>query len=276
MSGISMSGLSLKGVAMNGVPHAGLASSQAHISGGVYGLPSHIGPALSRRPKTTPRATTPWLITIVDLITLLLTFFVLLFSMSHVEPTRFSEVAKAYGDAFAPAKDDNGQRLPKITAAAGDDLGYLQAVLKAAFASSATLRGIEFRLTPQYLMLSLPVTELFMPGSGGFAESAKTPVFDLSGVLSNLKNRIAVVGTAATMQTKSSQSENDAEGARLQSSGVAAWSLAMARAKAMADALAAGGYDQPVTVLGRGAAATDVGAAVGRVEIMVMPEQATP
>jgi chemotaxis protein MotB len=260
-----MSIVSVSSTSTSGFPHAG--PSQAHVLGGVYGLPPHIGPALSRRPKTTPRATTPWLITIVDLITLLLTFFVLLFSMSHVEPKRFSEVAKAYGDAFAPAKDDNGQRLPKITAAAGDDLGYLQAVLKAAFASSATLRGIEFRLTPQYLMLSLPVTELFMPGSGGFAESAKTPVFDLSGVLSNLKNRIAVVGTAATMQTISNQSEND---------GSASWSLAMARAKAMADALAAGGYDQPVTVLGRGAAATDVAAAVGRVEIMVMPEQATP
>jgi chemotaxis protein MotB len=247
--------------------NARLASPNA----GIYGLPSHVGPVLSRGPKAQPRATTPWLITIVDLITLLLTFFVLLFSMSQVEPKRFSEVAKSYGDAFAPAAVDNGRRLPKVTAAAGDDLAYLQAVLKAAFASSPALKDIEFRLTPQYLMLSLPVTDLFMPGSGGFADDAKTPVFDLSGVLSNLKNRIAVVGTAAMSQT-----ENDAEGASSNGSGVTAWTLAMARAKAMADALAAGGYDQPVTVLGRGAAATDVAAAIGRVEIMVMPEQATP
>lgn len=241
---------------------ARLASPQAPFPGGVYGLPSHIGPVPQYLPRTAGRAT-PWLITIVDLITLLLSFFVLLFSMSQVEPTRFNEVARSYGDAFAPAKSDNGRRLPKITAAAGDDLGYLQAVLKAAFASSPALKDIEFRSTPQYLMLTLPVTDLFIPGSGGFAESAKTPVFDLSGVLSNLKNRIAVVGTAAMNQT-----ENDAEGA--------SWSLAMARAQAMADALAAGGYDQPVTVLGRGAASTDVAAAIGRVEIMVMPEQATP
>ncbi|MHB1205220.1 MAG: flagellar motor protein MotB [Rhodospirillaceae bacterium] len=241
---------------------ARLASPQT----GVYGLPSHIGPVPQYVARTAGRVT-PWLITIVDLITLLLSFFVLLFSMSQVEPKRFNEVARSYGDAFAPAKDDSGRRLPKITAAAGDDLAYLQAVLKAAFASSPALKDIEFRSTPQYLMLTLPVTDLFIPGSGGFAESAKTPVFDLSGVLSNLKNRIAVVGTAAMMQANDNQSESDAEGA---------WSLAMARAQAMADALAAGGYDQPVTVLGRGGAATDVAAAIGRVEIMVMPEQATP
>ncbi len=228
---------------------------------GIYGLPSSVGPVLQRAPQGVNQATRPWLITIVDLVTLLLSFFVLLFSMSNVEPARFSEVAQSYGDAFAAAPDDAaGRRLPKITAAAGDDLGYLQAVLKAAFASSPALKDIEFRLTPQYLMLTLPVTDLFIPGAGGFAESAQTPVFDLSGVLSNLKNRIAVVGTAPMNSD----------------SGEAAWTLAVARAKSMADALAAAGYAQPVTVLGHGADGTDVAAAIGRVEIVVMPEQATP
>lgn len=225
---------------------------------GAYGLPAHVGPVLQLAPKNVTR---PWLITIVDLITLLLTFFVLLFSMSKVEPQRFSEVVQSYGEAFAPADDDTG-RLPKITAAAGDDLGYLQAVLKAAFASSPDLKGVEFRLTPQYLILTLPVAGLYTPGTGDFADSAKTPVFDLSGVLSNLKNRIAVIGTAAMAQSSD------------QEAGEASWALAIARAQTMADALAAAGYGQPVTVLGRGAAATDVGAAIGRVEIMIMPEQA--
>lgn len=220
---------------------------------GIYGLPSHVRPMLQQAPKNVTR---PWLITIVDLITLLLSFFVLLFSMSKVEPQRFSQVVQSYGEAFAPAEDDRG-RLPKITAAAGDDLGYLQAVLKAAFASSPDLKDVEFRLTPQYLVLTLPVAGLYVAGTGDFADSAKTPVFDLSGVLSNLKNRIAVIGTAAM----------DRE------AGEASWSLAIARAKTMADALATAGYAQPVAVLGRGGAATDVGAALGRVEIMIMPEQ---
>jgi len=73
-------------------------------------------------------------------------------------------------------------------------------------------------------------------------------------------NRIAVIGTAA-MDREASE---------------ASWSLAIARAKTMAGALAAAGYAQPVTVLGRGGAATDVAAALGRLEIMIMPERTTP
>ena len=201
--------------------------------------------------------TGPWLITIVDLITLLLTFFVLLFSMSQVEGKRYQAVVQSYGEAFAKPL----AKLPVLKQKSGDDLGYLQAVLKTAFAQSADLKGVEFHRTSQYLMLSLPATELFMPGSSGFSETAKNAVFDLSGVLSNVTNRIAVVGTAAMGQAE--------EGAAPE----AAWTLAIARARTMAEALRRSGYSQSVAVLGRGGAATDVAAALGRIDIMIMPER---
>jgi chemotaxis protein MotB len=224
---------------------------------GMYGLPR---PHTAVSPVSPPR--TPWLITIVDLITLLLAFFVLMFAMSHVETKQYAALAKSYGDAFKPAgpveKPAPLIRMPKIANVSGDDLGYLEAVLKTAFAGTTTLKDVQFQRTSQYLILSLPVDGVFAPGSGSFSESAKTPVFDLGGVLSNLKNRIAVVGTAVM-----DQPEN----------GAAAWSLAVARAHAMADALKTAGYDQPVTVLGRGGAATDVAAAIGRIEILIMPER---
>jgi chemotaxis protein MotB len=214
-------------------------------------------------PPAPPRSL--WLITIVDLITLLLAFFVLMFSMSHVEAKRYALVAQSYGDAFNP---DEGiepaplVRLPKVAHVSGEDLGYLEAVLKTAFARTATLKDVEFHRTTQYLILSLPVDGVFAPGSGAFTESAAAPVFDLSGVLSNLKNRIAVVGTAVMPASADER--------------VAAWSLAVARAQTMADALKTAGYEQPVTVLGRGGAATDVAAAIGRIDILIMPERPTP
>jgi chemotaxis protein MotB len=205
-------------------------------------------------PVAAPRGATtgPWLITIVDLITLLLTFFVLLFSMSHVESKRYQAVVQSYGEAFAKP----GPKLPALQEKPGDDLGYLQAVLKTAFTHSSDLNGVEFRRTPQYLMLSLPATELFMPGSGGFSEAAKGAVFDLSGVLSNVSNRIAVVGTVAIEPGLPAD---------------ASWQLAIARARTMADALTRSGYSRPIAVLGRGGAATDVAAALGRIDIMIMP-----
>ena len=225
---------------------------------GAYGLPSSLAP---RPQPTAPR--TPWLITIVDLVTLLLAFFVLIFSMSQQDSQRLTAVTKSYGEAFKPEGLLDSAipivRLPKIPVTSGEDLAYLEAVLKAAFARTATLRDVQFHRTAQYLILSLPADGVFAPGSGNFADSATTPVFDLGGVLSNLKNRIAVVGTAVMTPT---------DGV-----GAAAWDLAMTRAQAMAGALRAAGYDLPVTVLGRGGEVTDVAAAIGRVEILIMPEQ---
>ena len=222
---------------------------------GASGLPAYQAPA------SPPR--TLWLITIVDLITLLLAFFVLMFSMSQLETKRYAAVAKSYGDAFNPfgtgIKPDRRVSLPKIPSVSGEDLGYLEAVLKAAFARTVTLKDVEFHRTAQYLILSLPAKDVFAPESGAFMDSAKAPVFDLGGVLSNLKNRIVVVGTAVMPAD-----EDDVE---------AAWTLAMARAQTMADALKTSGYDRPVTVLGRGGAATDVAAAIGRIDILIMPER---
>jgi len=208
-----------------------------------------------------PPARTLWLVTIVDLITLLLAFFVLMFSMSHVESRRYAAVAKSYGEAFNPLHVTEAPlvRLPTITHVSGEDLGYLEAVLKAAFTRTATLKDVEFHRTAQYLILSLPVDGVFAPGSGVFTDTAAIPVFDLGGVLSNLKNRIAVVGTAVMTPV-----DGDA---------AAAWGLAVARAQTMADALKTSGYDQPITVLGRGGAATDVAAAIGRIDILIMPER---
>jgi chemotaxis protein MotB len=228
----------------------------------LYGLPPLHAASAGQLPQP-PR--TLWLITVVDLITLLLAFFVLLFSMSQVETKKYAEVIKSYGEIFSPAdvtpEPAPRVRLPQIPAVSGDDLGYLEAVLRTAFAGTATLRDVEFRRSSQYLILSLPVDGVFAPASGAFTESAAGPVFDLGGVLSNLKNRIAVVGTAAISKS---------------ADAVDAWSLAVARAQTMADALKTAGYDQPVTVLGRGGESTDVAAAIGRVEILIMPERPAP
>ena len=224
---------------------------------GIYGLPS---PTLVTA-KSTP-VSRLWLITIVDLMLVLLAFFVLMFSMSRVEVRHFAEVAKAYGESFGVAVNAEApisrDKLPKIAAGPADNLDYLNAVLKAPFANSETLKNIEFRATAQYLVLSLPVTAMFEADSGLLRDGAKGPVFDLAGVLSNLKNRVAVVGTAAVVH-------NDID-------AVAAWSLAVSRARSMAEALKAGGYTQTVSVFGRGGAPTDVAAATGHVDILIMPE----
>lgn len=203
-----------------------------------------------------------WMVTFVDLATLLLAFFVLMFSMSNVEPARYQALAAAYGDAFGSlAQQGDGPKieLPEIATIPGENLSYLGAVLSATFSRSPNLQDVEFQQTSQYLKLSLPSQEFFEPGSGSFRPEIMASVFDLGGVLSNLSNRIAVVGTAAMGQTGA----NDID----------AWALAMMRADAVARALDAAGYEQEITTFGQGGFPTDVSAALGTVDIFVMRER---
>ncbi|MGE4065008.1 MAG: flagellar motor protein MotB [Rhodospirillaceae bacterium] len=198
----------------------------------------------------------PWLITIVDLMTILLTFFVLLFSLSKIDMVRFIPVARSYGEAFAGgAPDELPPRLPEVAAVPGDNLSYLEAVLRPAFAKQPSLADVQFRATAQYLILSWPIEGsgggLFEQGSSGFSTAARQRVFDLGGVLSNLHNRIAVVGQA------DKRPEEDS------------WRLAITRANAVADAIAGAGYDKEITVLGRNAPAGDP----DEIQILIMPEQ---
>jgi chemotaxis protein MotB len=203
-----------------------------------------------------------WMVTFVDLATLLLAFFVLMFSMSNVDPARYQALAAAYGKAFGSLARDGDEPkidLPEIAAVSGENLSYLAAVLSATFAQAPSLRGVEFHLTSQYLKLSLPDQEFFEPGSGIFKAEAMATVFDLGGVLSNLDNRIAVIGTAAMGQA----GVNDVD----------MWALAMNRAATVAHALEAAGYNQEVTSFGQGGFPTDVSAALGRVDIYIMPDR---
>ena len=244
---------------MNALPHHLITLEIAPLASAL--------PSLGVRPNAptverNPGPARPWLITIVDLMTILLTFFVLMFSLTKIDMTRFMPVARSYSDAFSGGlPDETVPRLPEVAAVPGDNLSYLEAVLRPAFAKQASLADVQFRASTQYLILSWPAADqsraLFDAGSSGFSGAARKRVFDLGGVLNNLHNRIAIVGQAPAGP------EGEAE----------AWRLAITRANSVADALAASGYDKEITVLGRSAASGNAPGAADQIQILIMPEQ---
>lgn len=184
-----------------------------------------------------------WLVTFVDLILLLLTFFVLMFSMTQPDPAKYAPIARSYAEAFdiTPPEDDVFARARSYVAEAARPAGamsYLEAALRAAFARSEALRGLQFRATEQYIGVSLP--------NGAPADRAL--VFDLAGALTNIDNRIAVIGRA----------DQTADG----------WSAAVERAEAFADALNKAGYDRPAAALARATSSLDA-----PLELIIMAER---
>jgi chemotaxis protein MotB len=83
-----------------------------------------------------------WLITFTDMAVQMLAFFVLLFSMSRLDVERYQAMVKSYLEVFGPAAGDTIEMpganvvLPSAPAAAGDELGYLEAVLSRAIRAS--------------------------------------------------------------------------------------------------------------------------------------------
>lgn len=62
-------------------------------------------PQKKEKPRYRPTGAPAWMVTYSDLVTLLLTFFVLLLSMASLDPVRFTEASSSLKDAFGIARD---------------------------------------------------------------------------------------------------------------------------------------------------------------------------
>lgn len=192
--------------------------------------------------------TPPWLITFVDLVFLLLAFFVLMFSMSQPEPDQYAQMAQSYAEAFQSnalggQEFVNSRTYVRENDDNTNDMTYLAAALKASLGQSEHLDRLQFRSTERALMVSLP----------GAVESQKlskdyqSAVFDLGGVLANIQNPIAVVGVAGlTAET---------------------WTRGLEDAGVIAEALKRAGYDRPIMTLARVPESADE-----NIEIMIMAD----
>jgi chemotaxis protein MotB len=200
-----------------------------------------------------------WLITFVDLVMLLLGFFVLIFSMSSLNTARYATIVRSYADVFhgvggMPATAVGPLRVPHVERTPGDDLAYLETVLRTNFAREDSLSAIQFRLTAQYLILLVPAQTAAGAGLGDFDAETKSRFFELGGVLSNLPNRIAILAPATS------------------GDNAAAWSQAAARARSVQAALESAGYQRGLTGFVQGSVNTDENHALPPIQIMIFPE----
>ena len=183
------------------------------------------------------------MITFADLVLLLLAFFVLLFSMSHVKTENWQAVVEALSRRLnpeslrvkiEPASERNIARMsvPKLV-----DLDYLSTVLGEKISADPVLaRSIIQRLDDR-LVISLPGDAVFEPGSAELAAGARQAAFGLGELLHRLGNRIDING------------HTDSEPVR-SGAFVSNWELSLARALALAGALREAGLGQRITAFG--------------------------
>lgn len=186
-----------------------------------------------------------WLITFVDLVSLLLAFFVMMFSMTSPKAPEWEAFTASLRSAFLnrPVSRAADAELPKTADSEdpgrGFDIGYIGRLLETAMRREPVLRDATVRAVGGTLVLSMPTDVFFASGGATMQPAGDTALFVLAEALSNLDNRIDIVGHTDPRPITEA-------GGRFRSN----WELSLARALAVSESLKRSGYRKPIEVRG--------------------------
>lgn len=185
-----------------------------------------------------------WMVTFTDLVALLLTFFVMIFAMSHVKTVDWASLTESLrrhlNSVAGQTVASPSLRLdvPSPERTPGADLDYLAELLAGHLGETDTLADARLRRAEDRLFLSLPADLLFDGGDFALTPRAADAVFQLGGVLRNMPNALAVVGHADPRPPGGAYPSN--------------WELSLLRAQSVAAALRAGGVEGRIRARGFG------------------------
>ncbi|SLN77124.1 OmpA/MotB family protein [Oceanibacterium hippocampi] len=186
----------------------------------------------------------PWLITFADLLSLMLTFFVLLYSMSEVKADAWRQVVQALSSRDAeidsevhvgPTSRDN---VSTTAVEYATDLSYLESLLAEKITGEPLLAGARVERGEDRVVVSLPGAILFGAGEASVNDKVMSVAAVLSYVLRLVPNRIEIQGHT---------DPDPVSGAGAFASN---WELSLARALAVENAFRRTGYRRPIGVLG--------------------------
>ena len=177
-----------------------------------------------------PRPRSPgWMITFADLMSLLLSFFVLLFATTTVERQDWERVVLPISEYLTGHRLE-GKGAAEIPAPgqARIDLGYAAALLGKLVADQPGLAGTEVKREEHRLVLRLPAQPI-----AHWTDSDKPLLADLARLLANLENKAGVTAHRGTNPAPGAEPTHD-------------WVVALAAANNVAAALQHLGYPRPL------------------------------
>lgn len=207
-----------------------------------------------------------WMTTFADMMTLLLCFFVLLFSFSNTSPQRFTMVSQSFSKAFGvqvnspvipmgisdSAVDlgtgnsllDTRQFEPQKDTFANDsqapeDLQTIQRQLVKHFDAQGQHSDISMTLNSNLLTIRLSNQTAFASGSGFLQPRAESYIKQIAAFLLEFPGRIEITG-----HTDNQPVDNDLYNSNVE--------LSVARAKAVADVMSPLMGERTITISGKG------------------------
>ena len=183
-----------------------------------------------------------WLLTFIDLISLLLAFFIMMFSMSTIKMSAW-DVFKGSLDnekrleASSIESYKNSTPLDHRSTRYGLNLGYLRSILEPSLKKEKVFENVVFSYDSNNLIISLPTILIFKKGAVDLSDSGSKALSLIAETLSNFNNDISLVGHSDPTPM--------AAGAKYKNN----WTLSLSRAYSVAQALKSAGYRKNLKIL---------------------------
>jgi len=187
-------------------------------------------PLGSDRDETPPRPRSPgWMITFADLMSLLVSFFVLLFATTTVEKHDWERVVLPISEYLTGHRlEGKGAAEVPVPGRARLNLNYAGALIDKLVADQPALAGTEITREEHRLVLRLPAQPI-----AHWADTEKPPLADLARLLTNLENKVEVTAHRGANPAPGADPTHD-------------WVVALGAANSIAGALQHLGYPRPL------------------------------
>lgn len=187
-----------------------------------------------------------WLVMFADLLSLLLTFFVLIFSMNAVQIENWRSVVTTFSERLSPrhamvsAQTWGGKPEAKIDTPLSLKIEYLGTVIAQKLGQDPVFQQSRVQFLDNRLVISIPSDVLFEKGGASFKNAGgRHALEELGAILHNVRSEVGVVGHAAPAPSTDEDLPSN-------------WELSLIRAIAVSRVLQDSGYGKPIVTFGNG------------------------
>lgn len=186
-----------------------------------------------------------WVLSYADLLSQLICFFVLLFSMSSVNNEEWEGMVRSLSQRLSLEKDVDSAppagelSIEKEVVPMAMELPYLHGILAQKFQDPELAKLAEVRLLDDRLVISFAGQEAFKKGSTEMQDGMKQGLALVAQFTHTLGNQIEVNGNADSTPVQGKTYPSN-------------WELSLDRARVVADYLKEQGYPHAIRVFGRG------------------------
>lgn len=179
-----------------------------------------------------------WMVTFTDLVALMLTFFVLLYSMSSLDVVKWQNLTGSLAESLDTVEESSVVQpkaqldIVPVRSVPGTDLDYLANVLTERLEDDEVLKDAAFVNRGDRLIVSLPDALLFEENSRELGSNAERTMSALGGIFRSLSNSVEIISYPVE------SSKPDAVSAEKE----AVWTQTLGRAIHLARLLEESGY----------------------------------